>query len=292
MHGVVPRMATSPSNSPLVSPARLAALATQPNVRVVDCRFSLNDVNQGRNAYEAAHVPGAVYADLNQDLSGPVTAGSGRHPLPLPEAFAEWLGRNGIGNEHVVVAYDAADGSMAAARCWWLLRYLGHDAVFVLDGGFAAYQREGYATTREASTHAPTQFLARPRPELIVDRSAVAAASTTGTTLLDARAPERFRGEVEPIDKRAGHIPAARSLPIGALADGGRLRPSAELQPLFAQALAGAAPETTVAYCGSGVTACQLLLAAEAAGYSGMRLYPGSWSEWITDPASPIATGS
>lgn len=244
--------------------------ALRPNHVVVDCRFQLGDPDAGERAYLAGHVPGAAFLDLNRDLSAPPGEG-GRHPLPDPEHFAAAGRRAGISAESSVVAYDGgSDGG--AARLWWLLRHFGHTDVAVLDGGLAAWTGE-LATGPE--TIAPGDFEIRAIVDDTVSRADVEAiVAGGGPVLIDARAPERYRGEVEPIDPVAGHIPGALNLPHQTLAPDGRFLPPEELRARF--------PTTgdSVAYCGSGVTATVLILAAEAASLPAPRLYPGSWSEW------------
>jgi thiosulfate/3-mercaptopyruvate sulfurtransferase len=277
---------------PVVSAEELAALLDQPSTVIVDCRFSLADPEAGRRAYLAGHIPGAVYAHLDDDLSGPKLPGkTGRHPLPEPARLAETLGAWGVTDGVQVVAYDDVGGAMAT-RLWWLLRWLGHDAVAVLDGGLPAWLASGGPTSTTADAPRPAVFVPRARPALVADADEVARlAERSDHRLLDARAAERFRGEVEPIDPVAGHIPGARSLPLGENLDAAKLRDRAAIRARFARALGDVPPERAVAYCGSGVTACHLIWAAEVAGLPGMRLYPGSWSEWITDPRRPVARG-
>lgn len=263
----------------------------RPGWAVVDCRFDLADVEAGRQAYGAGHIPGAVYAHLDEDLSGAKTPASGRHPLPAPEALAQRLGRWGIGADTQVVAYDEANGAFAA-RLWWLLRWLGHPAVAVLDGGFRRWAQLGLPTTSEVPAPAAAAFDPVPREDWLADADAVAAAATQGRPVLDARAPERFRGEVEPIDPVAGHIPGALNVPFsGNLAADGRFLPAADLRRRFEAILDGQRPGEAIAMCGSGVTACHNLLAMCIAGLDGARLYPGSWSGWVSDPARPVAQG-
>jgi thiosulfate/3-mercaptopyruvate sulfurtransferase len=273
----------------VISAQELARILGQPLTRVVDCRFSLADPEAGRRAYLDGHLPGAVYAHLDADLSGPVVAGrTGRHPLPEPDTFAAKLGSWGIGNDCQVVAYDDQSGAMAA-RLWWMLRWLGHDAVAVLDGGLQAWSG---ALSTEASTPAPAHFRPRLRPELVADIDEIERVrARADRALLDARSSERYRGDSEPIDRVAGHIPGARSLPLTENLEAGRLRAPAAIRQRLLSATAGVAPESAIAYCGSGVSACHLVLAAEHAGVPGMRLYPGSWSEWIADARRPIARG-
>lgn len=276
----------------LVSAEQLAGRLGDPRLRVFDCRFDLAQPAAGAERYAASHVPGAVRADLNRDLSAPPTAKTGRHPLPDPQAFAAWLRAAGVNDDTEVVAYDDATG-MFAARLWWMLRWLGHDTVSVLDGGFRRWQALGLPVTTDAPVAGAGTFAGRLRPALAVDADAVqAAARDHAQRVVDARAPERYRGEIEPIDRVAGHVPGARNHPSATLlGPDGLLLPPAELRRALLATLDGVPPEATIAYCGSGVTACHVLLAMEHSGLRGGRLYPGSWSEWSGDPARPIATG-
>jgi thiosulfate/3-mercaptopyruvate sulfurtransferase len=278
--------------SPLIDPATLFQKLGSANLRIVDCRFSLSDPEAGSRLYTTSHLPNATYAHLERDLSSPIVAGeTGRHPLPDLERFALFLARSGIGNDSDVVVYDDAGGGMAA-RLWWLLRYVGHDSVALLDGGFAAWIASGLPVTSDTVAHAPTRFEIRLRPELVVDADEVEALrERSDQRLFDARAPERFRGDVEPIDPVAGHIPGARSLPFAGSLRDGKFLPAAELRQRFLEALDGVPIERAVAYCGSGVTACHHVLAAEQAGLSGLRLYPGSFSEWIASGKRPVEKG-
>ena len=259
---------------------------------VVDCRFDLANESWGREQYAAAHVPGAVYASLNDDLSGPRTGGNGRHPMPSDDALIALLERLGIGNGTQVVAYDQDAGSYAS-RLWWLLRYAGHTAAAVLDGGFAKWTAEGRPVTSGQETRAHARFRASFKRNLVLSLDEVQRRRGDGRTLLvDARAAERFEGRSETIDKVAGHIPGARNrffrdnlAPDGTMLDAGALRTA------FAGVFEGRNPTETVMYCGSGVTACHNLLAMAHAGLDGSALYTGSWSEWSSDPARPIETG-
>lgn len=268
----------------LISTDDLAAqLEASPHI-VVDCRFNLDDVDAGTRAYASAHIPGAVYAHLSEDLSGTPTGTNGRHPLPDPDAFARTLGRLGIGNDTQVIAYDQ-DTGMYASRLWWMLRWMGHRAVAVLDGGFAKWTAEGRATRSGVEHRLARSFRAAPNAAMIVSADEIDA----GTALLDARAPERYRGEVEPLDRVAGHIPGARNHFYKAnLTADGIFREPGELRGLLQESVGSTAPERLVCYCGSGVTACHNLLALEHAGLHGARLYPGSWSEWSSDPLRPV----
>ena len=277
--------------TPLVSPEQLlAALATGAAPAIIDCSFDLADVGAGERAFVAGHLPGAVYANLDHDLAGAKTGRNGRHPLPARADWAATLARLGVTPARAVVVYDA-QGGMYAARAWWMLLWAGHRPVSVLDGGIAAWKAAGGAL--EAGAVVP---VAAPSPyplgdSLVASVDADALLKSLGrVTLLDARAGERYRGEVEPLDKRAGHIPGARSRFFKDNLDPqGRFRPAAELRAAF-EAF-GAAPAQVVHQCGSGVTACHNLLAMEVAGLSGSALYPGSWSEWSADPARPVAVG-
>ncbi len=236
-------------------------------------------------------MPGASFADLLEDLSGPITAGkTGRHPLPDVESFATKLRAWGIGAASQVVVYDDAAGAFAS-RLWWMLRWLGHDAVAVLDGGFSAWVAEGGPVTDGVTQLALGDFTPQPRRDLLTTASELAAPQSIARKLFDARAPERYRGDVEPIDPVAGHIPGADNLPFADNLRDGRFRPAGELRERFATALDGTAPEQAVVYCGSGVTACHDVLAFAHAGLPLPRLYAGSWSEWITDPARPTRKG-
>jgi thiosulfate/3-mercaptopyruvate sulfurtransferase len=276
----------------LIQADELAAVLDDPRLRVFDCRFDLARPAYGRAAYGDEHLPGALHADLNLDLSRPVTPGSGRHPLPSPGEFAARLRAWGVNGDSQVVAYDDGNG-MYAARLWWMLRWLGHDDVRVLDGGMRRWLQLGLPLTEAVPVPVPGDFVARPRAQMAVDAAAVMAATRDDAVrLLDARAPERYRGEVEPIDRVAGHVPGARNQPFGLSLDAqGRFLPPAQLRAALLGSLDGVAPAQAIVYCGSGVTACHLLLALEHAGLDGARLYPGSWSEWSCDPARPVRTG-
>jgi thiosulfate/3-mercaptopyruvate sulfurtransferase len=277
----------------LIQAEELAARLEERVIRVFDCRFDLARPDAGREAYAAGHIPGAIYADLNRDLSAPQAPGSGRHPLPAPAAFAERLRAFGVNRDSPVVAYDAGNG-MYASRLWWMLRWLGHDAVFVLDGGLRRWIALGLPVDALVPVPSPGNFSASPRPDMQVDAAGVLARlAKPSFRLLDARAPERYRGEVEPIDAVAGHVPGAVNHPFTTSIGGDdRLLPQPELRAALAHALDGVPAERAIAMCGSGVTACHLLLAMEHAGLPGARLYPGSWSEWSRDPSRPVARGA
>jgi len=278
----------------LVQADALAAALGNPALRIVDARFALVDPAAGRVAYAESHLPGALHADLNEDLSDLSRSGLGRHPLPDDEAFARRLGEWGIGPEDQVVVYDAGDGSMAAARFWWMLKLLGHRRVAVLDGGLAAWRGQGLPETTDLSNAMPlAAYPARFDIRRIADAEEVQQRlGEDSGWLFDARAPERFRGEVEPIDPVAGHVPGALNRPFGANLRDGKFKSAAELRAELAPMLAGRRPDDLVLMCGSGVTACHLLLAFEHAGLSGARVYAGSWSGWIADPARPVERGA
>ena len=270
----------------LVSAAELAACG---GARIVDCRFDLADPARGAAAYAAGHIPGAVYAHLDRDLSGPPLDDAGRHPLPRPAPLRALFGRLGIAAGQQVVCYDDMGGALAAARLWWLLRYMGHTAVAVLDGGWQAWRAAGGATADDESRVAETAFEGEPRA---AQRVVLAEVPALRHALVDARDPARFRGEVEPIDPRAGHIPGAANHPFRRNLDaGGNFLPPAALREAFVQSLGTLPTASTVHYCGSGVSACHNVLAQVHAGLPEPRLYAGSWSEWCRDPGRPAATG-
>lgn len=274
----------------LIDATTLHAHLQDPCWVVVDCRFNLMDIEAGPRAYQENHLPGARYAHLDKDLSSPITPTSGRHPLPDPERLAYTLGAWGIGPETQVVAYDDTGGMLAAARLWWLLRWLGHQAVAVLDGGFSVWRRQGLPLTADMPVVEPALFIAKPddRQWLTIDQILTLPAENV---LLDARGAARYRGKMEPIDPIAGHIPGAMNLPTeGHLTAEGCFLQPAELQARFNAILGERLPSAVVHNCGSGVTACHNALAMEVAGLNGSRLYAGSWSEWIRDPTRPIAT--
>lgn len=265
---------------------------SDPGWAIVDCRYRLDDSGWGDKAFTEAHIPGASYAHLVRDLAGRKTGANGRHPLPDPVEFQATLGRLGIGAGVQVVAYDQ-DTGMFASRLWWLLRWMGHDSVAVLDGGFAKWMLEGRAVEPGPSRAAAREFSGTLREGLTATIEEVASLSASSShRLVDARSPERYRGETEPIDRAAGHIPGAVNHPYQTnVRDDGTFLDSESLKRLWEGTLAGVSPRDAIVYCGSGVTACQNLLAMELAGLSGGRLFPGSWSEWSSDPGRPVATG-
>jgi thiosulfate/3-mercaptopyruvate sulfurtransferase len=276
----------------LISAAELALHLTDPDWAIIDCRYDLAAPGWGAEQYRAAHLPGAVYASLDRDLSGPVTGRNGRHPLPDIESFKMRLGAWGIGPGIQVAAYDQSNG-MWASRLWWLLRYVGHSAVAVLDGGFAKWSAQARPTRPAVEERAPRAFVGAPAGDQYVDADRVERLRADGRfRLIDARAPERYRGEAEPIDPVAGHIPGAVNLyNLSNLNPDGTFRAPNELRAKFLALLGDVAPEHVVTYCGSGVAAAHNVLAMEIAGLSGARVYPGSWSEWCSAPERPVARG-
>ena len=278
----------------LISPQQLAERQTSAGLVILDCRFALEDPDYGRCSYAEGHIEGAQYADLERHLSGPVIKGvTGRHPLPAAGTFAEQLRTWGIHADTDIVLYDDGPGAYAA-RAWWLLAWLGkRDGVFILDGGLKAWHAAGFPLSLDAPVVERGTFDGAPDNHLLLDAEHLQKRlGQPGLTLIDARAQPRFRGEVEPIDPIAGHIPGAQCAAFNEnLGSDGRFLPADELKQRFAAQLQGRSPEELVAYCGSGVTACHNLFALSLAGYPLGKLYAGSWSEWITDPTRKIATG-
>lgn len=269
------------------------------NLVIVDCRFELSSSAQskseaGRAAYKAGHLPGARYAHLDEDLSGTITATSGRHPLPDSKTLTATLGRWGIDASKQVVTYDADNGAMAAARLWWLLRWLGHEHVAVLDGGMKQWLANGFEITTASFEAAPVEFKPDINAQLLMDAAATALhASQADWRVLDARAPERYAGTVEPLDPVAGHVPGAVNYPFTRnLASDGRFLPTTDLRTQLLEKLAGVTPRHVINMCGSGVTACHNILALEAAGLHGAKLYAGSWSEWCRNSERGVAVGA
>lgn len=279
------------SHGLLVDAATLAAHLDDPAWRIVDVRHQLADVTAGEAAYLAGHIPGAVFMHCDRDLSGPMTGRNGRHPLPDPQRLAARLGALGIGRQTQVVVYDDSQG-MIAGRLWWLLRWLGHERVAVLDGGFQAWQAAGGKLDTAVPQPAPAAFVPTPCDACVDVDYVRRFLETSRMHLIDARSPDRFRGENETIDPVGGHIPGAinRFFRDNLRADG-RFKPAAELRAEWLAILAGRSPGQVVHQCGSGVSACHNILAMEIAGLPGSRLYGGSWSEWCADPERPVATG-
>lgn len=276
----------------LISVGDLAGHLNDSDWCVVDCRHDLANPAFGREAYLDGHIPGALFLPLDEDLSGPRTGANGRHPLPDPIVLAGRLGACGIGRNTQVVAYDDA-GGMYAARLWALLRWLGHDRVAVLDGGYRAWCDDARPVTGHVRQPTPCEFEARIQPMMVSVAEVLSHLNEPSMLIVDARSPDRFRGENETLDPVGGHIPGAinRFFRDNLAADG-RFKPAAELRSAFISVLAGREPGSLVHQCGSGVTACHNLLAMEHAGLPGSRLYAGSWSEWCADPGRPIAGGT
>lgn len=279
----------------LVDTHRLHSHLNDPKWVIFDCRHDLFDHARGAHVYSEGHLPGAHFVPVESALAGSKTGKNGRHPLPDPEAFAGFLARHGVTKEAQIVAYDDVGGQYAA-RLWWLARWIGLSQVGVLDGGWAKWVKDGYSTTA-APTPRPAQkgtVTARPDPTMVLTADEVlAGVPTKRICVVDARAPERFRGETEPLDPVAGHIPSARNRFFKLnLNPDLTLRPAVELKREFAEVLGTFPPADVVHQCGSGVTACANLLAMEHAGLPGSRLYVGSWSEWVADPTRPVARGS
>ena len=272
------------NGSTLVSTGELAANLAK--WRVFDCRHDLVKPELGEQQYKAGHIPGALFASLERDLSGRKTGTNGRHPLPEPQDFERWLERTGLSPRDQVVCYDAGPGAMAA-RLWWMLRWIGHDKVAVLDGGFAKWTKEGRALSKDVPHFTPLNYPIRLRAELAVDVRTVER-NLQKDLLLDARAPARYRGEQEPIDPVAGRIKGAKNrFNMDNVSPDGTFKAPAALKNDFEAVLQGRSPAEVVHYCGSGVAACHNLLAMEVAGLKGGRLYAGSWSEWSRDPNRP-----
>jgi thiosulfate/3-mercaptopyruvate sulfurtransferase len=281
---------TRPRVSPLISVAALASRISRPGLLIVDCRFELSDTARGRADYLTGHIPGAVYANLDEQLSGPRSATTGRHPLPEANAFARTLGSWGLAPDTLVVAYDQANGAYAS-RLWWMLRARGHAQVQVLDGGLTAWRAAGNAVETTLPVIHPTT-VAPQAFQGVLDSQAVHSALALGTiALVDARGADRFAGQNETLDPVAGHVPGALNQPFARnLGSDGRFLGVAQLREQWQTTLATAGTRPVVAMCGSGVTACHNLLALDLMDRE-TQLYAGSFSEWITSPARPVATG-
>ena len=276
----------------LISTDVLSEHLSDPAWLIVDSRYNLNDETWGGAQYEAGHVPGAVFVDVAHDLAAEQTGTNGRHPLPEVEYMAATFGRLGIADDIQVIAYDQEAGAFAS-RLWWMLRYLGHDAVAVLDGGFAKWTREGRPVRGGVETRRPAGFTPRLRKEMRVTADeTLAHLGDPSVLLVDARSPDRYAGKPDPLDTIYGHIPGARNRYYRHnVSEAGTMRSGRELRADFEKVLAGRPANQVVMYCGSGITACHNLLAMEHAGMPGSRLYAGSWSEWSADPKRPIAKG-
>jgi len=277
------------SHTTLVSVAELAAHLDDAKWIVCDCRHDLANYHFGRHAYAQSHIPGARFLHLDEDLSGPKTGRNGRHPLPHPITFTLRLAALGIDNSKQIVAYDSSGGPYAA-RLWWMLRWIGHSKASVLDGGWEAWTGAAKPVTAALPVITPASYNPHLTPQLAVDAKLVQKSiGGSDIRVLDARSPDRFRGENETLDPVAGHIPgAANRFFKQNLEANGRFKPAATLQQEFTSLLDTCTPASIVHQCGSGVTACHNLLAMEIAGLAGSRLYPGSWSEWVSDRARPV----
>ena len=276
----------------LISSDALARHLGDPDFIVVDCRHNLTDPGAGESAYARAHLPGAYFLHLDRDLSGAMTGRNGRHPLPEADRLAATLGRIGIDGSKQVVAYDQNLG-MWASRLWWSLHWLGHHRAAVLDGGVDRWVAEGRPLSSQVPAARAATFVAKPSSPTVSADEILGHLGDRNMTVLDARAPERFRGDIEPLDPVAGHIPGAINRPYTVnMTAQGTFKAADALRREFEAQLAGRAPGSVVHQCGSGVTACHNLLAMSIAGLHGSRLYPGSWSEWCADPARPVARGS
>ena len=279
----------------LISVPELISELADPDLAIIDCRFSLTDTEAGRQNYLEAHIPGAIYAHLDEDLSSPMEKGkTGRHPLPSIEVFTEKLGDWGINSSVQVVAYDDAGGALAASRLWWLLHWLGHYCVAVLDGGWQAWLKYGGDFRSGQEMRSSRMFIPRARHGRLIEADEILdRLNDPSFLLLDSREEARFLGEDEPIDPVAGHIPGALISPHLSVLDAeGKFLPKEELRNHFKPLLGDISPRNAVFYCGSGVTAAQNVLAMSHAGLGDAKLYAGSWSEWITDPDKPIAVGN
>lgn len=277
----------------LIDCATLASQLERDDVAIFDCRFELGNPGWGESEYAREHIPGAQYLHLDRDMSGPITARTGRHPLPEPQVFARRIAALGAGAGMQLVAYDQGNGAYAA-RFWWLCRWIGIRNVAALDGGIAAWRAAGLPLENVVRTPRSRQLAVNLAGNMLVDSDAVDdLRRRPGTLLVDARGADRYAGRNETIDPVAGHVPGARNLPFtGNLGSDGKFLPPEQLRRRWATLLGSQPPSSLVAMCGSGVTACQNLLALEHAGLPGARLYAGSWSEWIRDPRRPVATGA
>ena len=276
----------------IISAQQLNSIIENDSVRVFDCRFSLKDPQGGLKSYQAGHLPGAQFADMDTQLSAPMTQTSGRHPLPEPEKFAEQLQAWGVNNDTQVIAYDDMSGAFAA-RLWWMMRWLGHDSVAVLDGGLPKWTEAGYALAQESGAFAPGAFKATANMRWLVDIDSVQRRlAADSITLIDARSADRFTGKDQKTDPVPGHIPGAKNLPFaGNLDQNGLFQNPQAIRARFAAVIQDQSGDKVVNMCGSGVTACHNLLAQAVAGLPPGRLFVGSWSQWIRDPSRPVAGG-
>lgn len=277
----------------LISTEKLAAHWNDPRWVIFDCRHDLTDHDKGERLYREGHIPGAFFAPVETALSGKKSGKNGRHPLPAPDEFATFLAAHGVSPGSTIVAYDDA-GGLYAARLWWMARWIGFDSVALLDGGITRWIAEGRKLTTDIPTAQSGGIQAKPQPAMVWDAATVSRnLNNPSAAILDARAGERYRGEVEPMDPVAGHIPGALNRFYKSnLNTDLTFRPPAELKQEFAALLQHRAPENVAHSCGSGITACANLFAMEYAGLPGSKLYAGSWSEWVSDPARPVTRGA
>jgi thiosulfate/3-mercaptopyruvate sulfurtransferase len=274
----------------LVSAADLARHLNDPGFIVFDCRHELTNPEFGPKAYAESHLPGARFAHVDRDLAAPLTGKNGRHPLPDAQTFIDWLGRMGVSNDSQVIGYDNA-GGVYGSRLWWMLRWVGHQRVAVLDGGWQAWIAAGLPVTADVPKPAPAKFSGRADRSWVDAKHVAKHLHSNDMVLIDARSNDRFHGQNETIDPVGGHIPGAVNRFFKDNLNAQSLfKSSEELRAAFAPLIGNAPASTVVHQCGSGVSACHNLLAMEIAGLTGARLYPGSWSEWITDPSRPVAT--
>ncbi|CAM3610577.1 sulfurtransferase [Marinicrinis lubricantis] len=273
----------------IVSMKWLLARLYEPDLVIADCRFQLGQPDAGRTAFEQGHISGAVYFDLEQDLSAPVGVHGGRHPLPDPDKLGAVLSKAGIDRTVTVIAYDDQGGAMAS-RLWWLLRYMGHERVYVMDQGFSHWQQAGFPVSTDNPIRVPRRFVPELQPDMLATVENVRQAIQEGSAqLVDSREPARFEGREEPIDRVAGHIPGARNKFWKELLDDDlRMKKPELLQEHFQDV---PKDQPVIVYCGSGVTACPNVLALSEAGYDNVKLYAGSWSDWISYEGNPVATG-
>jgi thiosulfate/3-mercaptopyruvate sulfurtransferase len=277
----------------LISTTELAAKISDSSCMIFDCRYDLFDAGKGERLYREGHIPGAIYANVDTDLSGEKNGTNGRHPLPSPAAFTAFLARNGVTNNSKIIAYDDVGGQFAS-RLWWLARWIGLTDVSLLDGGVSKWVADGHALSRDVPVPRPAALRGHADPMMALNADEVEAGlKITSTTLIDARAPERYRGEIEPIDPLAGHIAGAKNRFYKEnLNTNLTMRAPAEIKAAFASMMNAPHASEVVHQCGSGVTACANIFAMEYAGLTGSKLYAGSWSEWITDPARPVVKGN
>ena len=272
----------------VISVQNLKDRLDEPNLVIVDTRFNLQDPNEGHDLFKDAHIPGAVYFDLDKDLSAPPREHGGRHPLPEIDGLVRKLELSGIGDNTTVVVYDDTM-NIFAGRMWWLLKYLGHDNVKVLDGGLSAWQEAGFELSAKLPNYEGATFTPRPNPEMVVDIEEVKRKlDDPNTVLIDSRGAERYRGDNEPMDKKAGHIPSARNMPFAGNYENGKLKDEEVLKERFSGVDDA---EEVIVYCGSGVSAANNLLALEEVGVENAKLYVGSWSDWSSYEDTPVETG-